>query len=656
MSTLKSFNINPYFDDFDDSKKFLKLLFKPGFAIQARELTQMQSLLQGQISKFGNHVFKNGSLVSGGLTTLQNAIYLTIDPEYNGELLSVSDFEGKTIVDNLTNANNKAEVLKTYESIYITSEPKTLIIKSVYENVNSYANSSTIITVEENPVRANITSNGLCKIFSVDEGVYYYEGYFIKTDPQTIALSKYSTTPNVRVGFQIEETIVTDASDTSLLDPALNASNYQAPGSDRYKIDLILSTRPFDSTDSTKFIEIAQVVQGKLLTLVDTPQYAILEDTLARRTYDESGNYTVRPFGITLETNASNTAQTNVILSPGKAYVYGYEFQTISPTVITVAKPRTTQNVNNKRITADYGNFVYTRNRFGSLPLNTMTTIDLHCVTNTSIDRSTTNSIANTKIGTARVKSDIYDSSIVAGSPSGYRYRTFLFDVNVGSLTANLAGGTPDSLTQLTLPSGFSSTTDAYKGAKLRITAGPGLGQPSRTITAYNGSSKNVTISTGFTGVVNTQSKFSIDFEFNDTKSMVTTSGTNLLFATDIDTRSFDLATTYGDTIISETSSEPLIFPLGEDYIANNTITDLVYSFKKLYQSVVFDSGGISPGLSVDVNETLASGSTELLKLKNYQIVVTSVGLLACVDFLSTMSTPGKIPINLVPAGTLISY
>lgn len=626
MSTLKNFNINPYFDDFDDSKKFLKLLFKPGFAIQARELTQIQSLLQDQISKFGDHVFKNGSLVSGGQTTIQNAVYLTIDPEYNGELLSVSDFEGKTIVDNLTNANSKAEVLKTYESIYITSEPKTLIIKSIYENVNSYANSSTIITVEDNPRRANITSNGICKIFSVDEGVYYYEGYFIKTDPQTIALSKYSTTPNVRVGFQIEETIVTDASDTSLLDPALNASNYQAPGSDRYKIDLILSTRPFDSTDSTKFIEIAQVVQGKLLTLVDTPQYSVLEDTLARRTYDESGNYTVRPFAITLETNSSNTAQTNVILSPGKAYIYGYEFQTISPTVITVPKPRTTQNVNNRRITADYGNFIYTKDRFGSLPLNTMTTIDLHCVVNASINRTTTNSIANTKIGTVRVKSDIYDSSVGGTTPSFYRYKTYIFDVNVGSLTANLSGSTPSSFTQLTLPSGFSTTSNAYQGAKIRITEGPGSGQPARTITAYDGSTKNVTISTGFTGVVNTQSKFSIDFEFNDAKSLVINSGTTALFSTDRDTRSIDRSTPYSDTIISETDSEALIFPLGENYIANNTITDLVYSFKKLYQSVSFDSSGISPGLSVDVNETLASASSDLLKLKNYQIVVTSVG------------------------------
>ena len=65
MSINTNFNVNPYFDDFDETKKFLRLLFKPGYAVQARELTQLQSLLQNQIQKQGNFVFKNGSLEIG---------------------------------------------------------------------------------------------------------------------------------------------------------------------------------------------------------------------------------------------------------------------------------------------------------------------------------------------------------------------------------------------------------------------------------------------------------------------------------------------------------------------------------------------------------------------------------------------------------------
>ena len=57
---------SPYFDDFDASKDYYKVLFKPGFPVQARELTTLQSILQNQIEKFGQHVFKDGASVTGG--------------------------------------------------------------------------------------------------------------------------------------------------------------------------------------------------------------------------------------------------------------------------------------------------------------------------------------------------------------------------------------------------------------------------------------------------------------------------------------------------------------------------------------------------------------------------------------------------------------
>ena len=63
------FNIDPYYDDFDENKKFLKLLFRPGYALQARELTQIQSILQNKIERFGNFVLDDGSMVFGGQIT-----------------------------------------------------------------------------------------------------------------------------------------------------------------------------------------------------------------------------------------------------------------------------------------------------------------------------------------------------------------------------------------------------------------------------------------------------------------------------------------------------------------------------------------------------------------------------------------------------------
>ena len=44
-------NASPYYDDFADDKEFHRVLFKPGVAVQARELTQLQTILQDQLEQ-----------------------------------------------------------------------------------------------------------------------------------------------------------------------------------------------------------------------------------------------------------------------------------------------------------------------------------------------------------------------------------------------------------------------------------------------------------------------------------------------------------------------------------------------------------------------------------------------------------------------------
>ena len=64
-----NFNVSPYNDDFDRSKNFHRILFKPGYSVQARELNQAQTILQNQISNFADHVFSQNTPVSGGKVT-----------------------------------------------------------------------------------------------------------------------------------------------------------------------------------------------------------------------------------------------------------------------------------------------------------------------------------------------------------------------------------------------------------------------------------------------------------------------------------------------------------------------------------------------------------------------------------------------------------
>ena len=629
MSIDTNFNVNPYYDDYDEDKKFLRMLFKPGYAVQARELTQAQTILQKQIERFGNHVFKNGSVVSGGATFLQDVTYLKLDTDYAGSSVVANNFIGTTIVDNVSVPTKRAEVVKVYDADSGTGDPKTLLIKQIYGD--AFVAGDTILTYQSSPTGANVATSGVGtgQIFSVTEGVYYYDGYFIKNDQQTIATSKYNNaTANARIGFEITESTVSSSTDTSLLDPAQNASNYQAPGADRFKVNLVLATRSLTSTDTTQFIELARVESGVLTRNNRNPVYSVLEETFARRTYDESGNYTVKPFKVALETNSSNTANVDVILSPGKAYVFGYEYESIAPERLTVEKPRDTSAVANKRLTGDYGNFLYTTNHVGSQAINDLSTIDLHCVNSASINVTSAGTISNTKIGTARVISLSYDSSSNTSDSSTYVYKSFLFDVNVNnSVTGNVNVATSTTVTIGNTAAGeiFSSVNDAYVGATFKITTGPGSTEDPRYITDFDATTQTITLSQAYVATLNTASQFSIDFEVSEAESLATHSGTTVVNSSDVSSRSKDAASTYNDTFLTDAAQQPPIVELGDYYIAGSSIADFSYSYRRLYTGQTF-TANVSPALSVGSGESLASGSTSTSKLTNYQVVVTSAG------------------------------
>ena len=245
MTINTNFNTNPYYDDFDEDKKHLRMLFKPGYAVQARELTQLQTLLQNQTSRFGKHVFKNGARVLDAQLVNQTATYLKLDSSYSGSSISVDNFSDMTIYSN--DGTKRAEVIKAYDADSGTGDPITLMVKQVYGS--TFVAGETIKTSETSPAFANISTSGVGTgtVFSVNEGVWFYDGFFIKNSKQTVAVSKYGTNANVKVGFEITESISTSSDDTTLLDPALDASNYQAPGADRFVIDLVLATRALDS-------------------------------------------------------------------------------------------------------------------------------------------------------------------------------------------------------------------------------------------------------------------------------------------------------------------------------------------------------------------------------------------------------------------------
>lgn len=334
-----NFNTYPYYDDYNEDNKFLRILFRPGYPVQARELTQSQTILQNQISRVGNHLFKNGSKVTGGDVGYdQEYPYVKLQTYYSGIDVAtyISDFVGQKIIGD----NSGVVALVVYaEPANDTGDLSTLYIqyiKSGEDNVsNVFENNERIVTtitgnkaddlllIAADPAKyadfyryaytyndlSGASACGLGSSASIQDGVYYINGFFVKVDAQRIILEKYGTTPSGRVGLEITERTVAPEDDdgSSLYDNAIGSSNYTAPGAHRYKIELTLVLRGLEDADGdTKFVELMRIENGVLKSLMKNTQYADIMDTMARRTYDESGNYTVKPFGINVREHRNN--------------------------------------------------------------------------------------------------------------------------------------------------------------------------------------------------------------------------------------------------------------------------------------------------------------------------------------------------------------
>jgi hypothetical protein len=213
---MANLNLNtfPYYDDFNPAKGFHRVLFKPGYAVQARELTQIQTILQEQIKRFGNHIFKDGSVVFGCAESVNfNVPFIKIlDVSVNGTQISndtLSSFEGMTITGAF---NDIRAIVKKAEG---GSESESPNLKTLYIQYSSTGIDNTTVTfspgetltVEETGdtfIVAGVEFNpiGEGTLFSVGDGIVYANGNFIQHNTQTIIVGKYTSTPIAKVGFQ----------------------------------------------------------------------------------------------------------------------------------------------------------------------------------------------------------------------------------------------------------------------------------------------------------------------------------------------------------------------------------------------------------------------------------------------------------------------
>ena len=374
------FNTNPYYDDFDEDKKFLRTLFRPGTAVQARELTQLQTILQVQIERMGSHIFDNGAVIIGGGIG---------ESKINFARLGTADAPSSTVLSNLvgqqiydtgldiagdgySTSGTNAKILHVLGGSTLSSDSNQVIFYQ-YTSNGTFTEAGVLGTTGSDSIGAtfSIQASGNtapsigtdANIFTVDEGIFYVDGYFVKNSKQSIVPFSSSvndeyrsfSSPTSSIGWKIKKDIVSHNDDVTLRDPAAGFYNYNAPGADRFKLNLSLDHIPFVSSlgsasgltfDSEDFIELVRMVGGSSTKTVKYTDYAEIEETFARRTQDESGNYTVNAPKLRVTTHgdvftpADDSNKFAVGVEPNKCYVGGFEVDTQSTAYLEVDKTK----------------------------------------------------------------------------------------------------------------------------------------------------------------------------------------------------------------------------------------------------------------------------------------------------------------------------
>jgi hypothetical protein len=431
MPQKTNLNVNPYYEDFDANKNFYKILFRPGYSIQGRELTQVQSILQNQIESFGRYAFKQGEQVipgEVGLNTKLHYIKLSSVSEVainvNNDIVykkyDITQLLGQKVrglssgviatilsskiatessadtlfVDYLNSGNSNTETtFRQGETLEVVDGVNTPLM--VVGTDGSVLPTSITIT---NPDTGNTSSEpspamGYGSAVKVEEGIYFVNGYFIRNNESLLVIDEYYDSPSTKVGFTIKEDIVTPEEDSSLYDNSIGSSNYTSPGAHRLKISLDLNKFSLDEITDKNFIELLVVKRGQIQKKVSPSDYSIIEQTLARRTYDESGDYVVDNFDIDIREYAQRDNNFGIYsvdefglyngytageasrkmvasISPGKAYIKGYEIVNKETKYLEINKARESLASENVTLKTKGLSTYNITNVYGSVPLN----------------------------------------------------------------------------------------------------------------------------------------------------------------------------------------------------------------------------------------------------------------------------------------------
>jgi hypothetical protein len=430
--------LSVYNDDYRDSDHYHRILFNNGRALQARELTQMQTIIQSELARLAGFIFKEGGIFDtsyGALSAGFNATnFVKVNSLPTGyDLLvgnEVSNAAGvraivKAVVP-ATGSDNNVLLVR-----YVTTNNLTAIDTTSPRTFNpsdvlSYDTGTISGTL--NVQATNTTANpatGKGSMVEVPQFNTFVAGHLIMVEAQSLVLSKFNPRPTTIVGFKLTEEIITATDNIALYDNSGTTPNLTSPGADRYKITMTLTEQSKIIAGET-FYPLYNVISGEAISIQNRDNLlSELGVILNNRTDNITGDFIVRKnnlgtFGLEVaEDSDDNFLQYKV--SGGVAFIKGNRIEKSSNTNLRIAKPRNElTDITEKTsefVSARYGNYFLAGedSAFGLLGnITNLSTINLYNGRN----------IGGTVVGTARVRHlDKFDDE----------YRIHVFDVQMDS-------------------------------------------------------------------------------------------------------------------------------------------------------------------------------------------------------------------------------
>jgi hypothetical protein len=420
---IKNIFSSTYKDDFADSDGYYRMLFNSGRPLQARELTQMQTIIQSELARFGRNIFKEGAPVNPGGPTVSPYEFIKLDTSVYAlpaDINSIVDtvFEGAV-------SGVKARIIEAIGDEGL--DPATIYVQYVDTQSGVSGTDPIRMNAGENMTNGSVTLTsqttnttenpavGQGLRASNSDGDFFVQGHFVFAPAQSIILSKYSSVvASATIGFTIVQDIVTAQDDDALYDNQGAVPNLTSPGADRYRIRLVLTDSSLVDSDQN-FIFYANIRDSQIVQQAKgTDQYNKINDLIATRTKEESGDYIVSPFKIKYNDDPADDTILTLDVSPGTAYVNGYRANVPVSTVLEVPKPTSSTVVNNEVVAAAYGNYVLFSTNAGLPDISTFELWNLR----------TAPSYGGSTIGTARVR---------AIEEDGANYRAYLFDIQMNA-------------------------------------------------------------------------------------------------------------------------------------------------------------------------------------------------------------------------------